>query len=200
MIRLLGRNTSGNVQKVIWLLEELGAAYEREDYGRQFGNTGDEAYLSLNPTGKVPTLVDGDAVVWESNTILRYLCAKAGSDLLPADPVLRAHAETWMDWLLASLNGPYVTIFMETKKPEAERRSDLQEVGDTLAGHLKLLNAQLSKSTWLVGDKMSVAEYALGPIVRRCLNFPVELPPFEGLKRWHGALMERPAFAKTVAA
>ncbi len=200
MIRLLGRNTSGNVMKVIWLLEELGLEYQREDYGRQFGNTADEAYLSLNPTGKVPTLVDGDAVIWESNTILRYLCAKAGSDLLPGDLMLRAHAETWMDWLLASLNGPYVQIFMETKKPEAERRTDLQELGDTLAGHLKLPDARLSKSAWLVGEKMSVADFALGPAIHRCLNFPVELPPLEGLKRWHGALMERPAFAKTVAA
>lgn len=200
MIRLLGRNTSGNVQKVIWLLEELGLDYQREDYGRQFGNTADEAYLSLNPTGKVPTLVDGDVAVWESNTILRYLCAKAGSDLLPADPAGRARAETWMDWLLASLNGPYVAIFMETKKPEAERRADLQQLGDGLVELLKLPEGQLSRTTWLGGDSMTVAEFALGPIVHRCLNFPVELPPLEGLRRWHGALMERPAFAKTVAA
>lgn len=200
MIRLLGRNTSGNVQKVIWLVEELGLDYQREDYGRQFGNTADEAYLSLNPTGKVPTLVDGDVAVWESNTILRYLCAKAGSDLLPADPAGRARAETWMDWLLASLNGPYVAIFMETKKPEAERRADLQQLGDGLVELLKLPEGQLSRTTWLGGDSMTVAEFALGPIVHRCLNFPVELPPLEGLRRWHGALMERPAFAKTVAA
>ena len=75
MIKLLGRNTSGNVQKVIFLLEELGVPYEREDYGRQFENTGTADYKALNPTSKVPTLVDGDTVIWESNTILRYLAA-----------------------------------------------------------------------------------------------------------------------------
>src|SRR3546814_6697861 len=71
MLRVLGRGTSGNVQKVVWLLEEMGQSYSREDYGRQFGNTADAAYLALNPSGKVPTLVDGDVVVWESNSILR---------------------------------------------------------------------------------------------------------------------------------
>ncbi|SVC50917.1 uncharacterized protein METZ01_LOCUS303771, partial [marine metagenome] len=79
MLRLLGRETSGNVQKVLWLLEELGLDYSREDYGRQFENTADAAYLSLNPTGKVPTLVDGATVVWESNSILRYLCGRERS-------------------------------------------------------------------------------------------------------------------------
>src|SRR3989337_2242200 len=101
MLRLLGRNTSGNVQKVIFLLEELGTPYTREDYGRQFNNTQDPAYLKLNPNGKVPTLVDGDVVVWESNTILRYLCNKQKNDALyPSDLAVRSEVERWMDWLL----------------------------------------------------------------------------------------------------
>ncbi len=133
MIRLLGRKTSGNVQKVLWLLEELGIEYRREDYGRQFGNTADAEYLSLNPTGKVPTLVDGDTVVWESNTVLRYLCSVTESDFLPADPVGRSKVETWMDWQLASLNGPYLAVFRESRKPEAERSPNLSKLGDALA-------------------------------------------------------------------
>ena len=75
MIRLLGRQTSGNVQKVIFCLEELGVPYIREDYGRQFGNTLTDEYRKLNPNAKVPTLIDGDLVIWESHTILRYLAA-----------------------------------------------------------------------------------------------------------------------------
>lgn len=67
MYQLLGRQTSGNVQKVLFMLEELGARYKREDYGRQFENTQTAEYKSLNPTSKVPTLVDGKTVVWESN-------------------------------------------------------------------------------------------------------------------------------------
>ena len=93
MLRVLGRKTSGNVQKVIWLLEEMGEPYKREDYGRQFNNTQDAAYLALNPNGKVPTLVDGGTTVWESNTILRYLANKRGSPLYPTDAAARSHVD-----------------------------------------------------------------------------------------------------------
>src|ERR1700721_4661849 len=122
MLRVLGRGTSGNVHKVIWLLEELGQPYAREDYGRQFNNTQTEAYLALNPTGKVPTLVDGDVSIWESNTILRYLCSKSGGGtaLYPTDPAARTQVERWMDWQLASLNGPYLGVFREAKKKKNE--------------------------------------------------------------------------------
>lgn len=199
MYRLLGRTTSGNVQKVLWALEELELTYEREDYGRLFGNTGGE-YLSLNPTGKVPTLVDGDTVIWESNTIVRYLCSKAGSELLPSDPVDRAKAETWMDWLLASLNANYVEIFKESKKPENERSPNLSEMGKELAAHLTILDNHLATNDWLGGDSMTVAEIALGPIVHRCLGFPVKLPALDNLRRWHGKISGRAAYRKVVAA
>lgn len=200
MIRLLGRKTSGNVQKVLWLLEELAIEYVREDYGRQFDNTADAAYLDLNPTGKVPTLVDGDIVVWESNTILRYLCAQTGSEYLPKDPTLRCKAELWMDWQLASLNGPYLDVFRESKKSAEERAPDLQQKGEALAAQLSLLDAHLDGRDWLGAGAMSVAEFALGPIVHRCLNFPVDLPDFANLVRWHKNIAERDAFQKVVAA
>lgn len=199
MYKLLGRATSGNVQKVLWALEELGLAYAREDYGRQFGNTGGE-YLSLNPTGKVPTLLDGDTVIWESNTIVRYLCTKAESELLPSDPVDRARAETWMDWLLASLNANYVEIFKESKKSEEERSPNLPKMGEALAAHLTVLDDRLANNEWLGGGSMSVAEIALGPIVHRCLGFPVDLPALKNLHRWHENLSSRAAFQKVVAA
>ena len=194
MLRLLRRHTSGNVQKVIFLLEELGLPYEREDYGRQFGNTGDAAYLALNPTGKVPTLIDGETAVWESNSILRYLCHRAESPLLPADADARSRVERWMDWQLAAVNPHYMAIFPETKKPAEERRSDLQAVGDRLAGELAVLDRQLAGQAWIGGDHFSVADVCFGPILHRCLRFPVELPDLAELRRWHGAISERPAF------
>ena len=93
MLRVLGRATSGNVQKVLFYLEETGTPYSREDYGRQFNNTGGD-YLKLNPNGKVPTVVDGDTVIWESHTILRYLASKAGkTDLYPTDLAARSQVE-----------------------------------------------------------------------------------------------------------
>ena len=123
-MRLLGRQTSGNVQKVIFCLEELRIRYVREDYGRQFGNTVTDAYRKLNPTAKVPTLIEADLVIWESHTILRYLAAVHGPTLTGATPGERTIVERWMDFLLGALNTPYVAVFKDAKKPAAERAAD----------------------------------------------------------------------------
>lgn len=197
MLRVLGRATSGNVQKVIWLLEEIGLPYKREDYGRQFNNTGDAAYLKLNPNGKVPTLVDGDTVVWESNTILRYLCNKQGGHALyPSDPAGRSQVERWMDWQLASLNNPYLGIFKEAKKPAAERAASWAADAKELKTQLDILEAGMGGQPWLAGPAISLADVCLGPIVHRCLDFPVDLPGLAGLRAWRDKVAARPAFKK----
>lgn len=197
MLRVLGRGTSGNVQKVVWLLEELGIGYQREDYGRQFGNTQEAAYLKLNPNGKVPTLVDGETVIWESNTILRYLCNKSGNHTFyPADPERRSHVERWMDWQLASLNNPYLAIFKEAKKPAAERAASWAADAKELVTQLEILETRLGGSTWLAGEAISLAEFCLGPIVHRCLEFPVDLPALSGVRAWRDRVVARPAFRK----
>ena len=199
MLKLLGRKTSGNVQKVVFLLEELGLPYEREDYGRQFGNTGG-AYLRLNPNGKVPTLIDGELVVWESNTILRYLSATAGGALLPADPAARSHVERWMDWQLSAVNPFYMAVFLETKKPAEERGAVLEQAGGNLGQQLAILDADMGARAWIAGQSLSLADICLGPIVHRCLGFPVELPALDNLRRWRERLAERPAFGRAVDA
>lgn len=199
MLRLLGRATSGNVQKVIFLLEELGLPYTREDYGRQFNNTGGD-YLKLNPNGKVPTLIDGDAVIWESNTILRYLARKAKTALYPSDFVGRTEVERWMDWLLASVNPNYLGLFKEAKKAPAERAPSWATDAKEMAGHLTILDQQLAKGPYLAGAEISIADVALGPIVARCMDFPIELPALPNLKAWRERLNGRAAFKKATAA
>ncbi|HTU55473.1 MAG TPA: glutathione S-transferase family protein [Acetobacteraceae bacterium] len=195
MLRLLGRATSGNVQKVIFGMEEMGLSYEREDYGRQFGNTATPEYAALNPTRKVPTLVDGDVVVWESNTILRYLAAKSASPLYPSDLAARSEVERWMDWLLAALNPCYLAGFRDAKKPAAER--GVNTVSDLLT-ELAVLEGAMARD-WTTGA-FSLADIALGPIVRRCLAFPFDRPKLPRLEAWHERLERRSAFARAVAA
>jgi len=197
MLRLLGRATSGNVQKVIFLLEELKLPYEREDYGRQFNNTQTPEYGRLNPTRKVPTLLDGDLAIWESHTILRYLAAKTGSDLYPADLAARTQPERWMDWMLASLNPLFLVAFRESRKPEAERSA---QAGTDLAAELAVLEAVLADRPWIAGETMSLADVALGPVAKRCLGFPFAMPAMPNLSAWRDRLMERPAFQTAVAA
>jgi len=197
MYKLLGRATSGNVQKVIFLLEELGVPYERIDYGRQFENTGTPAYLAMNPTKKVPTLVDGDLSIWESHTILRYLAAKEKSPLLPAELGARTQVERWMDWLLAQLNAAYLAGFRDAKKPEAERAPD---TATNLAAELAILEKQLAAQPWVGGKEFSLADVALGSIVKRCVAFPFHLPATPHITAWLAKLAERPAFQKATAA
>jgi glutathione S-transferase len=185
MLKVLGRATSGNVQKVLWLLEELPRDYTREDYGRQYNNTTDAAYLALNPNAKVPTLVDGDIVVWESNTILRYVCNRTACDLYPEEPAERSHVERWMDWQLSVLNNPYVAIFKESKKPVEERSADLPEHAKELAAALTILDAALDDREWLAADGISflagVSATTRGFILvpRRARDVVVLAPPVE---------------------
>lgn len=196
MYKLLGRATSGNVQKVLFLLEEMQLPYERLDYGRQYENTNTAEYRALNPTQKVPTLIDGDTTVWESNTILRYLGNVNATPLYPADAASRSKIETWMDWLLASLNPVYLAGFKDAKKPEAERAPGTAE---GLAAELKILDQHLAGKTWVAGEQFSLADIALASIVRRCINFPYALPEFSNIKAWVARLEERPAFQKAIA-
>lgn len=198
MLRVLGRATSGNVQKVLFFLEETGTPYTREDYGRQFNNTGGD-YLKLNPNGKVPTIVDGDLVVWESHTILRYLATKHGkADLYPADAAARTQVERWMDWLLASLNYQYVQVFKDSKKPEAERAPTFAADAKELGAQLEVLDKAMGKP-FIAGNSFTLADVALGPIAHRCLDFPIQLPALTNLRAWRDKLKEKASFKKATA-
>jgi len=195
MIRVLGRATSGNVQKVIFLLEEIGTPYVREDYGRQFNNTNTDEYRKLNPNMKVPTLVDGDTVIWESNTILRYLAAKHAPQLTGATPAEKTEVERWMDWMLASLNTPYVAVFKDVKKPAAERSSDFDAQKKDLLGQLQILEGHLRGKQWFALERLTLADIALAPVVKRCIEFPIERQALPELERWMKSIEARPAFA-----
>lgn len=199
MYRLLGRRTSGNVQKVMFLLGETGAAHVREDFGRQFGNTGSAEYLAMNPTGKVPTLVDGDTVVWESNTILRYLAAKEAPGLHGTTPAERAAVERWMDFLLAAVNPGYLAAFVGARqKPEERGPAYAERVQDLLA-QMKVLDAHLAGRDWFALGRLTLADIALGPILKRCAGFETGRGPMPGLEAWLARLEARPAFAAATA-
>jgi glutathione S-transferase len=200
VIRLLGRQTSGNVQKVIFCLEELGLPYVREEYGRQFGNTLTDEYRKLNPNAKVPTLIDGDLVIWESHTILRYLAAVHRPTFTGATPAERTMVERWMDWLLGALNTPYVAVFKDAKKAPAERAPDFAAQSADLVTQLKILDGHIAGRDWFALDRITIADMALGPIVKRCLEFPIERPACSELERWQAAVNARPGFAVAIGA
>ncbi|MCK9909115.1 glutathione S-transferase family protein [Microbacteriaceae bacterium K1510] len=200
MIRILGRATSGNVQKVLFFLEEIGMKYVREDYGRQFNNTNTDAYRKMNPNMKVPTVVDGDVVSWESNTILRYLAATYAPQLTGATPAEKTQVERWMDWMLASLNAPYLAIFKDAKKPANERSADFAAQSADLVAQLKILDGHIAGKEFFALDRLTIADIALASVVKRCLEFPIERPAMPEVERWMKAMDARPAFAVATGA
>jgi len=196
MIRILGRATSGNVQKVLFFLEEAGVAYEREDYGKQFENTRTAEYLEMNPTAKVPTLLDGDLVMWESNTILRYLAAVHAPDMQGKSPADRTQVERWMDFLLAAVNPGYLAAFKGSKLAVAERPADFAAQVADLGLQLAILDGHLRGKSFLALERLTIADIALAPIVRRCMDFDIDRPALPELQRWVDTISSRPAFKR----
>ena len=123
-LTIWGRANSVNVQKVLWCLCELDLTYERIDAGMQFGRNCDPAYLAMNPNGRVPTLVDGDFVLWESNSIMRYLVLayREGSPIFPKAPKRRASVDRWLDWTLSTLQPVDRPVFWALVRTPVEQR------------------------------------------------------------------------------
>ena len=199
MLTLLGRKTSGNVQKVLFLLEEAGLPYARQDYGRTFQNTATPDYLALNPTSKVPTLVDGAVVVWESNTILRYLAALHAPGLAGATPAEKTQVERWMDFVLAAVNPGYLAAFKGAKLAPAERAAGYDEAVADLIAQLKILDGHLTGQPFLALGRLTLADIALAPIIGRCLAFPLDRPALPALEAWFAGIAGRPAFKAATA-
>src|SRR5260370_10298669 len=124
-LTIWGRTNSVNVQKVLWCLAELDLAYERIDAGMQFGKNNEAAYLAMNPNGRVPTLVDGDYVLWESNSVMRYLCMAygEGSPIYPSQPQPRAAVDRWLDWTLSTLQPADRPVFWALVRTPADKRA-----------------------------------------------------------------------------
>ena len=201
MLKVWGRTSSVNVQKVLWCCEELGLPYERVDAGGPFGGTDAPDYLTMNPNGLVPTVSDDGFTLWESNAIVRYLAARHGVEkLLPEDLAKRALAEKWMDFQLGTLFPAFRAGFLDlTRTPPEERDPDaiaasLRETTRLLA----VLDAHLEGEEFVAGEGLGVGDLALGPVVYRWLNIEIERPDLPNLQRWHDRLTERPAYRKSV--
>ncbi|MBX3567691.1 MAG: glutathione S-transferase family protein [Rhizobiaceae bacterium] len=200
MYKLLGRSTSGNVQKVLFMLEETGASYERQDYGRQFENTATAEYKALNPTSKVPTLVDGETVIWESNTILRYLAAKDAPTLNGSTPAEKTEVERWMDFLLAAVNPGYLAAFKGAKLTPEEQTAEYKEAVKDLAAQLKIIDGHLAGKSFFALGRLTIADIANAPILKRCIDFKIDRPSLPNLEAWVAAMASRAAFATATGA
>ena len=201
MIVLWGRLTSLNVRKVAWCLEELGAPYRRVEAGLEHGVVDTPDYRAMNPNGLVPTLRDGDVTLWESNTILRYLCAKhPEAGFWRERPAERALGERWMDWQQTSLTPAGFAAFHGLVRMAPEKR-DLAAIEASRLGsetRLAILEAELAEKEWLDGHAFGLAEFAVAPQIHRWFNMPIQREARPRIARWLAAIMARPAAARSL--
>lgn len=201
-MKVWGRNTSSNVQKVMWTIAELGLGCERIDVGGPFGRNRDPDYLVKNPNGLIPVLEEDDGFcLWESNTIVRYLCGKHGQGTLePTDPRIRALADQWTDWQL-SVAGPAVfPVFWGLVRTPPEKR-DLAAIStgkQKTIEAMMILEAALSRRAYVAGEAFTRGDVPLAPVVRRFLELVPERPPVPHIERWYATIAARPAFQQQV--
>lgn len=193
MLRIWGRTNSVNVQKALAALEEAGVPYERFDAGLAFGVVDTPEYRAMNPNGLVPTIDDGGFILWESNSIIRYVCSRYAPHLWPADPQTRAAAERWMDWQLTTLLDPVNAIFRPlVRKMGTPDAAAIEKARGECIRNFAVLDAVLARQPWMTGTDFGIADCCIGPITHRWLNLPVERAAAPHLEAWYARLRARP--------
>ena len=194
MLRIWGRLTSVNVQKVVWCADELGLTYERIDAGRDFGRVNTPEYLAKNPNGLVPVIEDDGFVLWESNAIVRYLAAQYGEgSLWPADRRMRADADRWMDWQATSFNPAIGPAFWQLIRTAPEKRDPavIETAREGGEKKLALLNAYLAARDFVAGASFTMGDIPLGCSVDRWYKLPLARDSHPHVERWYAALRRR---------
>lgn len=196
-LKIWGRKTSSNVQKVLWCCDELGIPFERIDVGGPFGGNDDPKYRALNPNGLVPTIEDGGLVLWESNSILRYLARKHGiGRLYPERLEEAATAERWMDWQIAHIGPAINPVFMGFVRTPPEKRdmAAIEAARQRTAALWKIVEAHLAGRQYMNGSSFSVADIPLGIVAYRWYTMPIERPEFPAIAAWYRRLQQRKPF------
>jgi len=200
MLKIWGRVNSVNVKKAMWCVAELGLAHERTDAGMQFGVVNTPEYRRMNPTGLVPTIDDDGFALWESHSIVRYLCARhSAGTLWPTDLRARADAERWMDWAFAFQSAMRNVFWGLIRTPPEKRDANAIEDGKkkTIA-LLPVLEQTLARQPYVAGKSFTMGDIPIGCEVQRYMRVPIERPPFPAVEAWFERLRQRPAFVQHV--
>jgi len=198
MLTIWGRLNSHNVKKVAWFAQELGIEHVRHDVGGKFGM--DAAYLAKNPNALIPTIEDGDLILWESNAILRYLAARYGGEAFwPADPARRALADRWMDWQFGYADAQREAfINLVRKAPEARDADAVARSAAACAAQMTILDRFLADTPWLSGTAFGIGDVPMGAYVNTWFALDIERPELPHVAAWYARLRERPGYASQV--
>ena len=201
MLNIWGRRNSSNVRKVLWCAEEIGAPYESIEVGGAFGGTQSPEYRAMNPNGLVPVIEDQGLPLWESNTIVRYLCARyALGTLYPEDVVARAQSEKWMDWTTSALATPFRPLFWGILRTPEEQRDwvAINAALKTCGNLLTIADETLARQPYLSGEQIGMGDIPLGCFAYAWFEMPIERPDLPHLQAWYERLKARPAYQAAV--
>ena len=201
MLELWGRANAYNVQKPLWLLEELDLEFTHYDVGSNAGDLETAEFLALNPHARVPVLRDGDAVVWESHTVLRYLANRFNAlDIYPEDPLQRSQVERWMDWGHTSLQPVFMDLFWGYYRtpPESRKQSAIDAAQQRCAQHFELLDRHLAQQPYLAGESFTMADIPCAVCLYRYFQMGLAVDQPGHVMQWYQRLSQRSAFANTI--
>ena len=202
MLKVWGRRRSFNVQKVMWLVGEIGLAHQHIDAGGDFGGLDAPAYRVMNPHGRVPVIQDGDVTVWESHAILRYLAARHGAGRFWSDdPAARARVDGWMDWSQTALQPDFlIGVFWGFFRTPEDKRN-WPAIRSALARcvvNFEKLERLLEGGSFLLGEELSLADIAAGTSLYRYFELEIDRPHLPLVERWYRTLQQRPAYREHV--
>ena len=201
MLKVWGRITSINVQKVMWAVAELDLPHERVDAGMHFGGVNEDWYRAMNPNGRVPVINDDGFVLWESNAIVRYLAASYGAaGLCPSAARARADADRWMDWATSTMNPLMTPLFWGLIRTPPEKRDGtaLEQVRLQMEDVMHLLDRQLATRPFIAGDAFTMGDIPAGCFAQRWLALPMAHGDHPHLMQWIERLAQRAGFLKHV--
>tara|TARA_B100000579_G_scaffold413235_1_gene405685 strand:- start:11 stop:646 length:636 start_codon:yes stop_codon:yes gene_type:complete len=197
MLKVYGRKDSSNVQKVLWTLNEIGVEYEQLDFGGKYGNLNTLDYLTLNPNARIPTIEEDGFILWESNSIVRYLASKYDSGgIYPSDPQICANANQWMDWQQTTVGQYIVPLFLGlVRTPYEDRNIGVIEASrQGMIKVMQILDDHLQTNIYVSGNEFSIGDIPLGIVVYRWLKLIQDRPKMTNLETWYKLLVKRPAF------
>ena len=197
-LKIWGRISSINVKKVVWAAQELGSDFERHEAGGVHGVVKTPAYVALNPNSQIPVMENDDYVLWESNVITRYLCAKhSQGNLYPSDLQERFDAERWMEWQQTTVNPASRNGFWHLIRLPVDQRDPVLIVQSNAAVELlmAMLDAHLATHSFMVGERFTMADIPLGCEVQRWFGLPQTREKRPNIERWFATLLARPAAA-----
>jgi len=197
MITLYGspRSSAG---RCVWTLEEAGVPYILKDVDMKNKEHKSEAYLKINPMGKVPAMIDGDVTLFESMAINYYIAEKYKRELLGTSELEKGLCMQWSFWSTSELQPPIIEIFIQKVfMPDDKRDQNIIESNlKKIPGLLSVLNNSLKEKKYLSGSHFTIGDINTASVVSICPMIGIDFTEYSHVKNWLNSMNERPAFQK----